>query len=67
VHIPFEDKGRYVGTIAWRHKGTFVNVEGRGYWLRGEPIPPALPTPSVSNPFDQSERDLAYLIGRNRE
>jgi hypothetical protein len=39
IHIPFEDKGRYIGTIAWRHKGTFENIEGRGYWLRGEPIP----------------------------
>jgi hypothetical protein len=36
VEIPAQDKKRYVGTIAWRHKGIFVNVEGRGYWLRAE-------------------------------
>jgi hypothetical protein len=51
IHIPFEDKGRYVGTIAWRHKGTFENVEGRGYWLRGEPLaaigPPARNEPDI--------------------
>lgn len=37
VQIPFEDKARYIGTIAWRHKGMFVNIEGKGYWLRREP------------------------------
>lgn len=40
IPIPFEDKPRYVGTIAWRHKGKFRNIEGRGYWLAGEPVPP---------------------------
>jgi hypothetical protein len=40
VEIPYEDKARYVGTIAWRNKGRFDNIEGRGYWLRGEPVPP---------------------------
>lgn len=39
IPIPFEDKARYVGTIAWRHKGTFVNIDGEGYWLRDEPRP----------------------------
>lgn len=43
--IPYEDKPRYVGTIAWRHKGLFENIEGRGYWLRGEPVP----TPSIDD------------------
>jgi hypothetical protein len=41
IPIPFEDKARYVGTIAWRHKGTFVNIEGEGYWLRDGPPPQA--------------------------
>lgn len=40
VLIPFEDKARYIGTIAWRHKGLFINIDGRGYWLRDEPVPP---------------------------
>jgi hypothetical protein len=37
IQIPFADKARYIGTIAWRHKGIFVNIEGEGYWLRREP------------------------------
>lgn len=41
LKIPYDDKGRYVGTIAWRHKGTFVNIPGQGYWLRDEPRPGA--------------------------
>lgn len=41
LKIPYDDKGRYVGTIAWRHKGTFVNLPGQGYWLRDEPRPGA--------------------------
>lgn len=36
VMIPAEDKPRYIGTIMWRNKAKFVNIEGRGYWLRGE-------------------------------
>lgn len=43
VQIPYEDKARYVGTIAWRNKGMFQNIEGQGYWLRGEPLPQGLP------------------------
>jgi hypothetical protein len=38
IEIPAQDKSRYVGTLAWRHKSKFINVEGRGYWLRGEMI-----------------------------
>lgn len=37
VKIPAVDKSRYIGTIAWRHKSIFVNIEGQGYWLRNEP------------------------------
>jgi len=36
--IPAKDKSRYLGTIAWRNKGKFVNVNGLGYWLRGVPF-----------------------------
>jgi hypothetical protein len=39
VEIPAKDPARYLGTIAWRHKGMFKNVEGLGYWLKGEPMP----------------------------
>jgi reverse gyrase len=47
VGIPAQDKKRYVGTIAWRHKGTFENIEGKGYWVRDEKSP-MLRSPAVS-------------------
>jgi len=37
VEIPGGDKARYIGTIMWRQKSTFLNIEGAGYWLRSEP------------------------------
>ena len=51
VEIPAKDPQRYIGTLAWRHKGTFVNIEGRGYWLRREPVP----VPSASSEADSQE------------
>jgi hypothetical protein len=36
VDFPAADKARYIGTIIWRHKAVFVNIEGKGYWLRGQ-------------------------------
>src|SRR5205807_4316658 len=50
VHIPAEDKQRYIGTIAWRHKSVFGNVGGLGYWLIGEPLPKAMGLPLDSGP-----------------
>lgn len=50
VHIPAEDKQRYIGTIAWRHKSVFGNVGGLGYWLTGEPLPKARGFPLDSEP-----------------
>jgi hypothetical protein len=35
LEIPAQDKPRYIGTLAWRNKSKFINIEGRGYWLRG--------------------------------
>lgn len=32
-----KDKPRYVGTILWRLSEQFVNLEGKGYWLRDQP------------------------------
>lgn len=34
IEIPSTDKQRYLGTILWRHRDRFVNIEGKGYWLR---------------------------------
>jgi hypothetical protein len=42
VTLPGKDKesrARYVGTILWRHRDLFENIEGRGYWLKGITIP----------------------------
>jgi hypothetical protein len=36
-----KDKPRYVGTILWRLRDQFENLEGHGYWLKGEPYAPA--------------------------
>ena len=43
IEIPAQDKARYVGTLAWRNKGTFVNIDGLGYWLRDTPFKPDAP------------------------
>lgn len=37
--IPSDDKPRYLGTILWRNGDIFEQVEGRGYWLKGRPVP----------------------------
>jgi hypothetical protein len=44
VDMAAADKARYIGTIIWRHKAVFKNIEGRGYWLRGEPVPALIPS-----------------------
>ncbi len=33
------DESKYVGTIMWRHKNSFEQIEGEGYWPIGEPRP----------------------------
>lgn len=35
IGIHSEDKARYIGTILWREKDRFENIEGEGYWLVG--------------------------------
>jgi hypothetical protein len=37
--IHSEDKPRYIGTLMWRNEEMFENIEGRGYWLKGVPLP----------------------------
>lgn len=39
VRIPSADKAKYLGTILWRNSQKFENIEGKGYWLRGVPLP----------------------------
>jgi hypothetical protein len=54
VEIPGKDKARYLGTIAWRHKGTFVNIEGRGYFLR-DLLDRAQAIPTPDNEIEEPE------------
>lgn len=35
IEIHSDDKARYVGTVLWREKERFENIEGEGYWLAG--------------------------------
>jgi reverse gyrase len=51
--IPAKDKGRYLGTIAWRNKGKFINIEGRGYWLRGAPLMTNEPSSHLFSDVDE--------------
>lgn len=30
-----KDKNKYLGTILWRNRDRFTNVEGHGYWIKG--------------------------------
>jgi len=55
VEIPGKDKARYLGTIAWRHKGTFMHIEGRGYWLRSARLPGLV----VGNPSREPSDEAA--------
>jgi hypothetical protein len=32
VFLAGEDKAKYLGTIMWRMKEAFVNLDGHGYW-----------------------------------
>lgn len=55
ILIPAIDKSRYVGTIAWRNKGTFKNIEGRGYWLCKEAEPPIKPATPQSGEDEEGQ------------
>lgn len=35
LKIVSKDKSKYLGTVLWRHRDTFVNIEDRGYWING--------------------------------
>jgi hypothetical protein len=38
IRIPAKDKAKYVGTILWRKRRFFENLDGKGYWLKGLPL-----------------------------
>ncbi len=62
VEMPGQDKARYVGTIMWRNKAKFVNIEGRGYWLRGQPVPPPMIVPLPDDLLDPDDPETAALF-----
>lgn len=50
LHVALADAGLVVngadpvkalGTILWRAKNQIIQIEGRGYWPHGDPVPPA--------------------------
>jgi hypothetical protein len=56
VEIPAKDKSRYLGTIAWRNKHTFIHIEGRGYWVRDAKM--SVPDHPYSDPTDEISDEL---------
>ncbi len=49
--IQSQDKSKYIGTILWRNRERFINVDGRGYWLKSRPVPS--PFPDTRSMFEQ--------------
>lgn len=41
VKIESADPANYVSTVIYRDEDTFVKIDGRGYWLKGLPLPPS--------------------------
>jgi hypothetical protein len=40
IGIPLagKDKNKNIGTILWRHKNEFIQIDNLGYWLKGVPL-----------------------------
>lgn len=55
-----ETKGRYIGTVMWRAKDRFHNVEGRGYWLKDRPVPKIEP----EDPMQQELQIMRDMTAR---
>ena len=47
VVLAGEDKAKYLGTILWRMREAFVNLEGHGYWPRELAYDPAGYRPDI--------------------
>ena len=58
VVLKSKDKANYIGTILWRAKDQFVNLESFGYWPKDTPYGPAeygVPIkPSIFNRTDDT-------------
>jgi hypothetical protein len=53
--IPAKDRSRYLGTIAWRNKGKFINVNGLGYWLRNVPLVSGQPSSQLLSDLEEPD------------
>ena len=38
IRMPAKDHAKYIGTILWRKRRLFQNLEGKGYWLKDVPL-----------------------------
>lgn len=54
------DRSKNMGTIMWRLREHFVNLQGFGYWVREEPFPPA-----GYNPDDMNSPEAMDYVLRN--
>jgi hypothetical protein len=64
LNIDATDKAKYVGTILWRNGDVFVQIEGRGYWLKGKPFPETGYSPEggpEGTPPGKSNTEVAIL------
>lgn len=54
VVLAGDDKAKYLGTILWRMKEAFVNLDGYGYWPRDKPFVPANYDPDVEELYREA-------------
>lgn len=52
------DRSKNMGTILWRLRDDFVNLQGRGYWPRGLPFPEAGYDPADPNSPEANDHAL---------
>lgn len=60
------DRSKNMGTIMWRLKDEFVNLDGFGYWPISEPYQPAGYSPEVTSE-DPKASSNQPIIGGHRE
>lgn len=53
VDLAGEDKAKYLGTVLWRMKEAFVNLDGYGYWPRDRAYMAAAYFPDATSKTDQ--------------
>lgn len=61
VVLAGDDKAKYLGTILWRMREAFVNLDGHGYWPKDQPYEPASYVPD-DNKKGASKIGMPQLI-----